>query len=55
MTGLEEALARAEGENGKVKEERDKAQLALKKVSEELKAKEEQWANEAQVRRVLFA
>lgn len=50
MTSLQEQLAKAESALTQMTDERDKAQIALKRLTDEVKAKEEQWTAESQVR-----
>lgn len=46
---MQEQLAQLEATMTQVTDERDKAQTALKRLTDEVKAKEEQWASESQV------
>lgn len=50
MATLQEQLAKAESSLTQMTDERDKAQFALKRLTDEVKAKEEQWTAESQVR-----
>lgn len=46
---MQEQLAQLETKVTQVTDEKDKAQTALKRLTDEVKAKEEQWASESQV------
>ena len=47
---MQEQVVQLESTVTQFKDERDKAQTALKRLTDEVKAKEEQWASESQVR-----
>lgn len=49
MANLKDQLAKMESTVTQMADERDKAQLALKRLTDEVKAKEEQWTIESQV------
>lgn len=49
VVSLQEQMAQLEATMTQVTDERDKAQTALKRLTDEVKAKEEQWASESQV------
>lgn len=46
---MQDQVAQMEATVTQVTDERDKAQTALKRLTDEVKAKEEQWASESQV------
>ena len=54
VSSMQEQVGHLETTVASMREERDKAQTALKRLMDEVKAKEEQWASESQVSHTLF-